>query len=352
MLLIAGPLCAAPIYSVVNLGTLGGGRSDSFAINNSGAAAGVSAIAGAGIDVPVAFSGTQVRALGSAPGQANGINDSGVVVGTTYTPSGARATVWTDTGLRYLPTLGGSDAYGTGINNSGNVVGSATTASGEAHAFLTFRDSVLDLGTLGGDWSSAYAVNDRHEVVGYSATASGRYRAFKWSEGAGMVAIPSLGGVSNYAFGINSRGSVVGAAATAKNTLEAFLYDASGLRSLGTLGYGSYAYGINSGNHVVGYSYDLEGRSRAFVWRDGFMYDLNAVTAGLDGLTLEAAYGVNEFGQIVGSGVYRGEAAAFRLDPVIGASMMADITSVPEPATSILFLLGATMLWLWRAEKH
>ena len=314
------------------------------------------------IDVPVVFDGAAVQVMSSSAGQSNGINNSGTVVGTTYTGSGARATVWNEKGEQLLPTLGGTESYGLAINNSGNVAGSATNASGFAHAFLTMGDSIRDLGTLGGDWSSAYGVNDRLDVVGYSQSSSGTFGAFLWRPETGMLAIPTLGGANSYAFGINESGSVVGTSNTLRGTTEGFLYQGGEVRSLGTLGgYGSYAYGINERNHVVGYSHDHAGRSRAFVWLDGVMYDLNAIVGALDGWTLDAAYGVNESGQIVGSGTYNGVATAFRLDPVLrpdpvplGLSqpLVSDPAAVPEPGTSVLLLLGTVLLWLWRTDRR
>jgi probable HAF family extracellular repeat protein len=351
------------MYSVVKLDSLGGGRTEAFGIGGGGVATGTSRTAGPQIDVPAVFDGTAIQVLSSSAGQANGINHSGTVVGTTYAASGARATVWTESGESLLPTFGGGESYGLAINDAGNVAGSAANASGLAHAFLTIGDSVRDLGTLGGDWSSAYGVNDRLEVAGYAVTSSGTFNAFLWKQDTGMLAIPTLGGANSYAFGINASGAVVGASTTSRGTTEAFVYDGGQVRSLGTLGgYGSYAYGINARNQIAGYSYDSEGRSRAFIWRDGIMYDLNAVSAELDGWTLDAAYGVNENGQIVGSGTFQGVTTAFRLDPVFRPDpMRQDPTpplvpdssaAVPEPGTSILSLIGTVFLWLRQIERR
>ena len=49
------------------------------------------------------------------------------------------------------------------------------------------------------------------------------------------------------------------------------------MRNLGTLG-GSYsrAHAISPEGHIVGYSETAAGNQRAFVWRDGKMYNLGA----------------------------------------------------------------------------
>jgi probable HAF family extracellular repeat protein len=358
--LVALPLGGAPVYSVVKLGSLSGARSEAFGAGAGGLAAGTSRTAETSTDLPVAFDEATIRILSSTPGHAAAISNSGTVVGTTYTSSGPRATVWTEDGEELLPTLGGGPSYGLAISNAGYVAGSAITATGVAHAFLAIGDSVRDLGTLGGDWSAAYGINDSLQVTGYSQTASGTFGAFVWNPETGMLAIPKLGGANSYAFGINASGSVVGSASTLRGTMEGFLYQHGETRPLGTLGgYGSYAYGINARSQVVGYSYDRRGGARAFVWFDGVMFDLNAICAGLEGWTLDAAYGINDRGQIVGTGTYQGLATAFRLDPISQGSRAAfpqipldSPAAVPEPGTSILLLFGTVLLWLWRTDRR
>jgi probable HAF family extracellular repeat protein len=357
--MMASPLCAAPMYSVVNLGGLGGARSEVFTITGSGIAAGVATTAGREIALPVVHDGTGTRALSSSRGQVNGVSDSGAAVGTTFTRTGARATVWNEKGEHVLSTLGGAESYGLAINGTGNIIGSSMTASGYAHAFLTLADEMVDLGTLGGGWSSAYGVNDALDVVGYSMTSSGNLGAFFWSPATGMFSLPALGGANSYAFGINESGSVVGAANASDGYLKAFLYQNGSTRSLGTLGgTTSSAYGINSSGDVVGYSSDSRGRLRAFIWRDGVMYDLNSLAGGRDGWTLDAAYAINDSGQIVGRGTYQGQTMAFRLDPVFTpqmqslsrSSLAADVAPVPEPASAILMLFGSAILWFWKTD--
>jgi probable HAF family extracellular repeat protein len=360
VLLVASPLCGAPSYSIVNLGGLGGSRSEAFAINSHGAVAGVSQTSDRRSDSPVMHDGTRLQSLDRRSGQASGINDAGTVVGTTFDRSGhARATSWGSDGERLLPTFGGSDSYALAINNMGNIAGSATDAGGIAHAFLSSSDSLVDLGDLGGGWSSAYGVNDSLDVVGYSMTSSGTFRAFMWSPERGMVAIPTLGGVNSYAFGVNAGGSVVGAANTARGSNQAFLYSGSRLNSLGTLGGAqSFAYGINSLDYVVGYSDDAAGRSRAFVWTGGVMYDLNAIVGNIEGWSLTAAYAINDRGQIVGTGTFNGATTAFRLDLLAGSQgaglqrLTNDAAAVPEPSTISLLAAGLASFVVWRRRSN
>ena len=339
------PLAAAPIYSVVNLGGLGGSRSEGLSLNQSGVVAGVARTA-AGSDLPVVFGSDGVVVLAGGTGQANGINSSGRVTGTVVSASGAWAAVWSGAGAELLPTVGGAESYGLAINDLGDVAGSSA-----GHAFLYADGLMTDLGTVGGGtWSSAYAVTDSRQVAGYSSTAGGGFQAFVYDPSTGMRGLAGLAaGGNSYAFGLNAGGVAVGAATDTNGYLRALWYAAGNAVALPSLGGTlSSAYGINAAGQIVGYGYDPAGESRALVWINGFLFDLNALVPDADNWIFEAAYAINDAGQIVGKGRYRGEAAAFRLDPFPDSGA----APVPEPASATLWLAGASVLTLWRMRRR
>jgi probable HAF family extracellular repeat protein len=346
---IALPACATPMYYVTNLGSFGGDASVAYAISAGGSVAGM-ALSRSYEDRAFLCDSGSLRDLEGGPSQANSLNSSGAVAGTSYAGGRAAAVVW-NAGVRtVLGTLGGAESEAMGINAAGVVVGRADTAAGQGHAFR-WQDGVMeDLGALpGGSWSSAYAVNDQGQIVGYGMTGSGLFRAFQADPGLGLIELGTLGGGNSYALGINAAGQVVGHASTAAAFLHAYLYSAGRMLDLGTLGGPhSYAYGINGAGDVVGHSW-LAGSlaTHAFLYRDGRMTDLNTLIDPACGWELLEAYGINDSGQIVGLGLVGGRTLAYRLDPILTAPLPTSplsgdppLTHNPEPGTESLLGLG------------
>jgi probable HAF family extracellular repeat protein len=233
--------------------------------------------------------------------------------------------------MKALPTLGGYDGYAAGTNDFGQVVGWAETAyhdptcEGQGVGFgqvLQFLPAVWNppyrtaeaLPTLPGDSDGdATAVNDRGVVVGNSGQcdqAVGRFTAqhVVMRDHGKPINIPyaaTLGGAAwNTPTDVSNTGEIVGFAnlrgnATGNLAPHAFLWTATGgMKDMLTLpgDSNSGASGVNDFGEVVGYS-----GSRAFVYRNGTMTDLNSlVDASGASLYLLAANDVNDRGEIVG----------------------------------------------------
>jgi probable HAF family extracellular repeat protein len=126
---------------MIDLGTLGGGRSDAYAVSDSGHVVGASFIANGDTR---AFSWTQaggmvdLGTLGGFWSAAIAVNASGQVVGTTLTAAPQnRAFSWTQAeGMVELGTLGGKTGTASDINDAGQVIGSSTNADEHVHATL------------------------------------------------------------------------------------------------------------------------------------------------------------------------------------------------------------------------
>src|SRR5690242_16849529 len=78
------------------------------------------------------------------------------------------------------------------------------------------------------------------------------------------------------------------------------LYSVTDLGTLGGLG-GSAALGINNGGQVVGASTTSSGDTRAFLFTDGYMRNLNGLIDPALGLRLYEALSISNNGQITGN---------------------------------------------------
>jgi probable HAF family extracellular repeat protein len=320
---VLGALClhtgtgAQSSFALIDLGTLGGGSSQAFAINDAGQVVGVSMTAG-GAQHPFSWTATggmiDLGTLSRRHGEAHAVNEAGQVVGFIYTDLGGssipstprasesdvRAFSWTAAGgMIDLGTLGGTFSSARAVNDAGQVVGFSQTAGGADHAFSwTGAGGMIDLGTLGGGFSTATAVNQAGQVIGFSQTAGGAERAFSWTATGGMIDLGTLGGDLSAPSAINDSGQVVGFSRTAGGADHAFSWTAAdGMIDLGTLGGSSSgATAINDSGQVVGFSRTADGAEHAFSWTAaGGMIDLGAVGS------LGGATAINDAGQVVGS---------------------------------------------------
>jgi len=263
------------------------------------------------------------------------------------------------------PPKGYRNSFAYSVNDRGNSVGwSNTTANpvdsaSTVHATFFGKQGALDLGTLGGLRSRAYAINNSDVIVGVSELENKDQRAFRYA-GAKMEPLDALpGGAYSVAFDINNAGVIVGGSGipsiSRKPLVHAVLWRGSKPKDLGTLdGSGSsIAYAINRHDDITGVS-DLgeeetvflysrgkmsdlgirghafaindsrkivgtlapegRGRPRGFLWENGIVCDVNTLIAG-DTYRIEAAYRINDRGQILCSGVGDGHLHALLLKP-------------------------------------
>ncbi len=263
--------------------------------------------------------------LGGTYSTSTGINDDGVVVGSSTTAGREQhAFVWRPTtGMVDLGTLGDRSLPGwplrtsraSAVNNAGQVVGAShmprvgTTIQDQEgyRAFLwTPSAGMQRLGTLtlSGDYSHATAINDVGQVIGRSGG-----RAVSWPPTGGGVDLGTLGGRAVQPVAINNLGQVVGTSSLVAGSSappfpkHAFLWTASsGMADLGTLGGpSSAAAAMNDSGQVVGWaqtagaSFDVNWR--AFLWTaTSGMVDLGSL-----GGTHSVARDVNASGAVVGT---------------------------------------------------
>jgi probable HAF family extracellular repeat protein len=365
-LALAMPVGAtAQTYTVTDLGPIGKPPGQPFVIANNGLVSGAATASNGAVHAMLWYKHLRgdigVPGLGGRNSVAFGVNSKGQAVGeaeTTlkdpngedfcgfktmgFTSSGrCLPFFWEDGIMHRLPTLGGYNGVANEINRYGTAVGLAENSTPDpacpAPQVLHFKPvewkqgRIQELPTFNGDPDGlAYGLNDKGQVVGGSGVCGPfslqlyvslqSLHALLWENGK-VTNLGTLGG-DGHGFGIiaqniNSYGEVVGNSDLAGDTsFHGFLWTrAKGMRDLGTLpgDVNSSAVGINDAGEIVGISLDKDFNGRAFIRRNGHMFDLNTLVTDSH-LHLILGCSINASGQITGlavdsEGVFHGYVA-------------------------------------------
>jgi len=315
-LFIESSAYGAFIYSLQDLGTLGGGTSShGTAINDNGTGVGFSTVTGGATHAFRWTAGGGIQDLGNVGGGqsfAYDVNNAENVVGQTT----VRAFRWTSGGGMVLidsPNLGEA----RDLNETNEGVGSRIVGSEERAVRWTSAD--VPSAPFGSSDTQGVAINDNNEFVG-----------------------PNFGGVSGYFSSggprtnlglflptdLNNSREIVGAVGDMAALLD---FDTNNTTLLGKLSLTdtySQALGINENGTIVG----ISAGTGAFIYDSsmGGLGNLSSMLAtGYSGWTILAAEDINNLGQIIGVGRFDGVDLAVILT-----------TAVPEPGTLLLATLA------------
>ena len=168
--------------------------------------------------------------------------------------------------------------------------------------------------------SYPYSINNEGEIVGAISFKAyemhciygrvGRKKNWQfgclWDASTGKMS--SLG-INITPYDINDRSQIVGSL----SIRQPILIENNEIKILKGLG---WAEAINNNATIVGLSIDIENIGKAAIWEnDDFEYLINLVDNPSGWKSLEIAYDINDVGQIVGSGNYKGKNTAFLLTP-------------------------------------
>lgn len=272
-------------------------------------------------------------------------NDSGQIAGSFLKDGSSHVFITGPNGTSMvdLGTLG-KHSLASDINNSGQIIGQFTTPENNTHAFITGSNGIgmTDLGTFGGKNSYASAINESGQVVGWSQTADGIYHAFiTGPNGIGMTDLGTLPyDNASQATDINDAAQVVGFSGSYSPDWG---YVSTGGFITGPNGENMIPLGVgnpnspkinNSGQAIVNSDLGL-----AYFYSDGVLTMLSGLSifreVGFDEIS---AFGINDKGQILGSGYSLEECCK----PV--AFLLTPISPVPEPSTYAMLLAGLGLL--------
>ncbi|MBX3364077.1 MAG: DUF3466 family protein [Phycisphaeraceae bacterium] len=332
------PESVASQYSIKKIGPLvNGGGSLGSAINNLTQIAGTSLSQTA--EQPYRWSGGMIEGLpitGSGTSNfAHGINNAGQVVGYASFPGTAsEAALWTLTNSMgwQVTGLGIPSGFAFSIANDlsddgTRIVGYADNAIELLVATSWERDdsgdwNMLDMGTLPHNYGSyANGLNNQGVAVGTSYVPFGTSQATHWQRtntGWTISALPYLpnGYSQSIAFAINDSGLIAGAAVASDGYYHATTWSGNSITDFGTFsGEHSYARAINTSGTIVGETWGA-GLTRAFIGSNSGLHDLNTRIPPDTGWNLRSATGINDSGQIVGTGDLGGFWHTFLLTPV------------------------------------
>jgi len=321
----AGAVAAASArYAITDLGALAGGQSAATAVNNAGVVVGVSTVDGLRQHAVRWSTRGAITDLGVLPGGATSsalaVNGAGQVAGVADRAEGgfgypvrwsARGAI-TDLGGPLTNRLGEAD----GIDPAGRVVGGQRPADSEGDPVgILYRTDGTPT-ELGAGLGLARGINARGQVVGGGP-------AYLWQAGRVRLLPDLVGGRSAVAYAVNDGGQAVGVSVTADPAVaHAVRWSAAGaVTDLGTIDGIPYseARAINTAGQVVGTA-DPRctpcAAPRAWIRQPGMpITPLDTLIPPGTGWSLRTATGINNRGQIVGTGIHNGAQHAYLLTP-------------------------------------
>lgn len=286
---------------------------------------------------------------------ASAINNVGQVVGWAVSNDekrvgSVRAWIWDKQGFHLLPLLSGmTDSAATAVNDRGQVVGIAYKRDclpGQLNwqtpcrGFVWQDGKMADLGTPNAKYPHIIptAINATGEIAGQATGIVQMISssAFLWRNGAiqllNQVTTSTEEIGAGYVNALNNRGQIIGLGSIGVNMagdiLHPFLWDSGKLSRLQITG-----AGINDRGNVVGTLADKEGHLRAALRANDQAYDLNTLLPGGSGWRLLSASSINNKGEILGNGVYKGKPCVYLLTPAVKTGAPSPHAATPPSST-------------------
>ncbi|KAA3614374.1 MAG: hypothetical protein DWQ01_01335 [Planctomycetota bacterium] len=214
----------------------------------------------------------------------------------------------------------------TAVNEAGQILGSGWDPQLLRNRPYLFEGGIVHaLPALAGGTGNAIgvALAENGEVVGWSEVSGGFRHAVHWLANGQLTDLHDPGvllGRTSRAQDVNECGQICGSGDFIGDLIDwetAVVWDRGVIKSLGTLGgQESWAFGINDFGHVVGGGTNAVHQNVAFLWTgQGPMQDLNDLIPPGSGWWLLDAQDIDNQGRIVGVGSFLNAFRAYLLEP-------------------------------------
>ena len=305
-------------YTLTDLGSLGGGDTQAFDLNDSAQVVGYSRTDTLKSRAFLWDEGQMVN-LGIVNADdfqsaAVDLNALGHAVGTSTLKNGfARAALWRDGSIigltPELPPYEGT-SFASAINDAGHIVGAIDDDDSFFYEGILFaNESRTVLGGLGGGSTRPADINNAGQIVGTSTTSVelGASHAFLWQNGV-MTDLGLLRSddEDSAASAINADGVIVGTSERLdENTsvdYRPFIWENGVMSAIPTPSHEAYATDINDAGVVVGLMRTSGAASpyHAWIYVNGVVTNLNSLIPSGSGLHVAYANAINNNGQIAG----------------------------------------------------
>lgn len=293
-----------------DIGSLGGGSTLITGLNDKGVVVGSSEAPGDPFPELYGFRWTVAGGMRVIPGSRGGlaydVNDLNQVAGSLPAPGiSVRAVRWDPDGhVVSLGPLPFSLSEARVINDHALAGGYTDFADGTIHASLwTGAGTAIDLGTLGGSRAFTQHVNRRNEAAGYSDNATNDNElGFYWSARDGVVPTGAQGFPTRLVSALNNKGEIAGDTDIPGGSAAYLWSRARGLALLPRAGAAfSDVFDLNNKTQMVGGLGGVIPEARAVRW-DGLAnpVDLNTLLYRPPaGLVLNAGVAINDAGTIL-----------------------------------------------------
>ena len=233
LLTLTLPQAQAQKFTLKRLNPPGSTYSFAFGLNNNGKVVG-SFVNAKNVYEGFIYDGATYKEISQSASltQANGVNDSNIVVG-DYIGSDHLSHGFFLRDGKLTPYDASKDVstYIFAINNAGNFVGYSQKQGKPAIAYVNIGGTVKRF-TFQGNYTCAFGIDGKNEIVGWFIDSSFNGHGFYRGAGGKMTQIDYPGAATTECLGINDLGEITGLYVDTKNVAHGFIRNKGKFRTV------------------------------------------------------------------------------------------------------------------------